>query len=296
MPARLLHHLRPLLVLAVLLLAPAALAPGAWAQDGQSRFAGLDGFLVHYKTWGKEGAPAVILIHGYTLDHSFWRHQVPALAKTHRVIALDSPGHGDSARPQDADYTMTLYARAVEAVAQDAGVSRAALIGHSMGLPVIHTVVRRGKLGVDKAVFVDGAILAQPTDPKMRAEHDKFMAAMKEGLRGPDYRLVLEQFFKGFTPKVPAADLKQMHARLRDADHRMVASTFDHFADADVWAPARFEVPVLALYARMSEAGVKDWLAATYPRHKLLVWDDVDHFPQLEQPQRVNKEIAEFLK
>jgi len=63
-----------------------------------------------------------------------------------------------------------------------------------------------------------------------------------------------------------------------------------------VWAPARFDVPVLALYARMSEAGVKDWLTATYPRHKLVVWDDVGHFPQLEQPQRVNKEILDFLK
>lgn len=282
--------LRPLFALLLLVAAP------AFAKDGESRFAGLDGFLVHYKTWGKADAPAVILIHGFTLDQSFWRHQVPALAKTRRVIALDSPGHGDSGRPQDVDYTMALYARAVEAVAADAGITHAALIGHSMGLPVIHTVIRRGVLTVDKAVFVDGAIMVPPADPAQRAARDKFFADMQAGLRGPDYRLVLEQFFKGFSGKVPAADMKQMQARLRDADQRMVTSTWQNFPAADVWVPARYDVPVLGLYAKMSEAGVKDWLAANYPKHTLRVWDDVDHFPQLEQPQRVNKEIVDFLR
>lgn len=285
--------LRPFLALVLLLVLPVA----AQAKDGESRFAGLDDFLIHYKVWGKAGDPAVILIHGFTLDQSLWRHQVPVLAKGHRVIALDSPGHGDSARPQDVTYSMTLYARAVEAVAKDAGVSRAALIGHSMGLPVIHTVLRRGQLTVDKVVFVDGAILAPHADAKARAEEEKFLAEMRAGLAGPDYRLVLEQkLFLPVTTKLSAADLKPMLARLRDVDHHMVADTFKHFTDPEVWAPARFDVPALGLYAKMSEAGVKDWLKANYPRHKLLVWDDVDHFPQLEQPQRVNREILDFLK
>lgn len=283
--------LRPLILLVALLVAAPALA-----KDGESRFAGLDGFLVHYKSWGKENAPAVILIHGFTLDQSFWRNQVPALAKTHRVIAMDSPGHGDSGWPRDVDYTMSLYARAVEAVAKDAGISHAALVGHSMGLPVIHTVIRRGQLKVDKAVFVDGAILAPAADPKVRAEQDKFMADMKAALKGPDYKLVLEQFFKGFMQKVPPAEAKQLLAKVHQADQHMVTSTFDHFTDADVWAPARFDVPVLGLYAKMSEPGVKQWLDATYPRNKLIVWDDVDHFPQLEQVERVNKVLVDFLK
>lgn len=282
--------LRPLLVFLLLLATPAA------AKDGESRFVGLDDFLIHYKSWGKPAAPAVILIHGFTLDQSSWRLQVPALTKTHRVIALDSPGHGDSGRPRDVEYSMGLYARAVEAVAKDAGITHAALIGHSMGLPVIHTVVRRGVLKVDKAVFVDGAIIAPPADAKARAERDKFFTDMQAGLKGPDYRLVLEQFFNGFMPKVPPAEAKRLLAKVREADQHMVSSTWEHFTDADVWAPARFDVPVLGLYAKMSAAGVNDWLAATYPKHQLVIWDDVDHFPQLEQPERVNKAIAEFLK
>lgn len=282
-----------LLVVALMLF---VFASPSFAKDGDSHFAGAGDFLVHYKSWGKAGAPAVILIHGFTLDQSFWRHQVPVLAKTHRVIVLDLPGHGESGRPRDLVYSMDTYAQAVEAVATDAGISHAVLIGHSMGLPVIHTVLRRGKLSVDKAVFVDGAILAPPADAKARAGQEKFMAEMKQGLRGPNYLLVLEQFFKGFTPKVSPDDARAISAKLREADQYVLSSTFDHFADPQVWAPARYDIPVLALYAKMSELGVKEWLAANYPNAKLVVWDDVDHFLQLEQPRRVNKAITDFLR
>ncbi|HSV29225.1 MAG TPA: alpha/beta hydrolase [Candidatus Omnitrophota bacterium] len=279
-----------------LLLVLLVVAMPAAAKDGASRFAGLDGFLVHYKSWGKASDEAVILIHGYGMDQSLWRLQVPALAKTHRVIAMDSPGHGDSARPKDAVFTMDLYARAVEAVAQDAGVKRAVLIGHSMGLPVIHTVLRRGKLAVTKAVFVDGAIVVPPTDPKKAAEQEKWMKDFSAALKTPEYRVALEQFFAGFSPKLPRAWKKEIGAKVRDVDQHMASSTFDHFADADVWAPARHDIPVLALYAEMSTEGAKDWLAANYPKARMVVWNDVDHFPQLEQPERVNKAILKFLK
>jgi non-heme chloroperoxidase len=181
-------------------------------------------------------------------------------------------------------------------VAKDAGVSHAVLIGHSMGLPVIHTVVRRNVLTVDKAVFLDGAIIETPAESKARAEQDKFFAGMNQGLKGPDYTLVLEKFFEGFMLKVPPKDARAIIAKVRESDQTMVASTFEHFRDADVWAPLRSDIPVLGLYAKTSEAGVKPWLDAHYPRNKLVVWSDVDHFLQLEQPQRVNKAIAEFLK
>jgi pimeloyl-ACP methyl ester carboxylesterase len=108
--------------------------------------------------------------------------------------------------------------------------------------------------------------------------------------------LVLEKFFEGFMPKVPPADARNIIAKVRESDQHMVSSTFAHFTDADVWAPLRSDVSVLGLYAKMSEAGVKEWLDAHYPKNKLVVWADVDHFPQLEQPKRVNKAIADFLK
>lgn len=266
----------------------------ARAKDGSDHYAGDDGLLIHYQSWG-QGSP-VILIHGFTLDGSFWSAQVPALAKSHQVIVVDLPGHGDSGKPRDAAYTMDFYAAAVEAVARDAGLSHAALVGHSMGLPIIHTLLRRGKLKVDKVVAIDGAIMAQPADAQAKAAQQAWMTGMIEGLRSPGYQLVLEQFFQTFTTKVSPAQKKRLLAKVHDIDQHVALSTFEHFADADVWAPARHDVPFLGLYAALSGAAAKDWLAKTYPKSTLVIWDDVDHFPQLTQPARVNKAIGDFLK
>ena len=276
--------LRAWAVLALLLMPSLAQA----AQGSESRYAPMDGILIHYQSWGK-GEPA-ILIHGFTLDGSFWRHQVPVLAKT-----LDLPGHGDSGKPADVQYSMDYYARAVEAVAKDAGIDHAALVGHSMGLPIIHSVLRRGMLKVDKVAFIDGAILAPPADAAARAAQEAWLKTMLEGLRGPNYQLVLEQFFLTFTTKVQGRQKRELLDKVRAIDQSVAVSTFEHFGDAPVWAPARYDVPALGLYAAQSRQGVKEWLAATYPRARLVVWDDVDHFPQLTQPLRVNKALVEFL-
>jgi pimeloyl-ACP methyl ester carboxylesterase len=282
---------RPLLLLVLLIAAPAA-----FARDAEQRFAPLDDFLVHYQSWGKVGDPAVILIHGFTLDGSFWNHQIPALAKTRRVIALDLPGHGQSGKPRDVAYTQILFARAVEAVAKDAGLDHVALVGHSMGLPVIHTVLRRGQIKVRRAAFIDGAIIIKPGDPAARAATEQFVAAMVQGLSSPGHDLVLEQFLVPMMTKTSPEERKRVLDKSRLTERHVAASTFEHMGDDAVWAPIRHDIPVLALYAKASSTGVKDWLAATYPKARLVIWDDVDHFPQIAKPERVNKELLDFLK
>lgn len=275
-----------LLLIAVLLLA----SPGAWAKgtDGESHFAGLDGFLVHYKTWGNKSGTPVILVHGFALDHTFWRHQIPVLAKTHQVIALDLPGHGGSGRPRDVEYTQTLYARAVEAVAHEVGISHAALVGHSMGLPIIHTVLRRGVLKVDKVAYVDGAI----ADKVPPAERDRLVTA----LESPNTQLVLEQFATPLMQKAPPALQQEIAARMRSVEQYVAVSTFRHISDEDVWAPLRSSVPALAVYSTMSSRGVREWMDAHYSKSRTIIWSDVDHFPQLEQPTRLNALLVDFLR
>lgn len=61
-----------------------------------------DGVKIHYMEMGR-GTP-VILIHGYTANSEgkwFKSGIAQALAKTHRVIAMDARGHGQSDKPHD---------------------------------------------------------------------------------------------------------------------------------------------------------------------------------------------------
>src|SRR6266404_9905896 len=105
-----------------------------FSADPGYKFAKLDGSRVRYQSHGR-GTKAIVLIHGWTCDASFWDRSVPALSAKYRVIAVDLPGHGGSDKPEIA-YTQQLFARAVDAVMEKAGVSRAVLMGHSMGAPV----------------------------------------------------------------------------------------------------------------------------------------------------------------
>src|ERR1039458_10340598 len=81
-----------------------------------------DGSRVHYESYGK-GQEAVVFIHGWPCDLTFWRGQAPVYEK-HRALLVDLPGHGQSEKP-DVAYTQERFARAIDAVMRDAGVTRA---------------------------------------------------------------------------------------------------------------------------------------------------------------------------
>src|SRR5437764_6662542 len=94
---------------------------------------------VHYESYG-QGKDAVVFIHGWTCDLTFWRGQAPVYEKQ-RALLIDLPGHGQSDKPEVA-YTQERFARAIDAVMRNAKVERAVLVGHSMGGPVALTFMR----------------------------------------------------------------------------------------------------------------------------------------------------------
>src|SRR5207244_1234309 len=100
------------------------------------RAASVDGLKIHSSSTG-QGPRTLVFVHGWTCDSSSWVEQVPAFAKSYRVITLDLPGHGQSDSPADGKFSMDLFARAVEAVREEAKADKIVLVGHSMGAPVI---------------------------------------------------------------------------------------------------------------------------------------------------------------
>ncbi|WP_405616874.1 alpha/beta fold hydrolase [Streptomyces sp. NBC_01508] len=97
-----------------------------------------DGSRPHIEVYGSEGAPAIVLIHGWTCSTLFWAAQIDALSADHRVIVYDQRGHGRSpavGRGGRGPYTTDALADDLEAVlgATLAPGERAVLAGHSMG-------------------------------------------------------------------------------------------------------------------------------------------------------------------
>ncbi|MFE1883743.1 alpha/beta fold hydrolase [Streptomyces diastatochromogenes] len=93
----------------------------------------VDGARLHVEVHGPEGAPPVVLSHGWTCSTAFWAAQIRELAADHRVIAYDQRGHGRS--PASHACTTEALADDLEAVLAQtlARGEKALVVGHSMG-------------------------------------------------------------------------------------------------------------------------------------------------------------------
>lgn len=91
----------------------------------------VQGASVHFRAWGPEGAPGVVLVHGGGAHSGWWDHIAPQLAIGRRVVAPDLTGHGDSDRRHE--YVRSVWAEEVVAVSAAAGLAKPTIIGHSMG-------------------------------------------------------------------------------------------------------------------------------------------------------------------
>lgn len=94
-----------------------------------------DGSRIHVELHGPEGAPAVVLAHGWTCNTRFWDAQVRDLAVDHRVVVYDQRGHGRTPEAGPGGYSTRALADDMEAVlkATLAPGQKAVLGGHSMG-------------------------------------------------------------------------------------------------------------------------------------------------------------------
>jgi pimeloyl-ACP methyl ester carboxylesterase len=88
------------------------------------------GVKINYHVTGE--GPAVVLIHGFLESTWMWKDIAPVLAKKHKVICVDLPGHGAS---ESIGYvhTMEEMAEAVMAVCKELKLRKVAVVGHSMG-------------------------------------------------------------------------------------------------------------------------------------------------------------------
>lgn len=78
-------------------------------------------------------APVVVFVHG--MGHwtqAAWDFLAAHLEETHRLVAFDLPGFGDSAKPE-ATYALDYFAMALREVVERCRLDRFALVGHSLG-------------------------------------------------------------------------------------------------------------------------------------------------------------------
>lgn len=106
------------------------LGGGCSSDDGPGTVASADGVSIAYESRGT-GAPALVFVHGWSIDRSYWSNQMDSFGSDHQVVAIDLAGHGESGLERE-EWTMESYAGDVVAVIEALDLQDVVLIGHSM--------------------------------------------------------------------------------------------------------------------------------------------------------------------
>ncbi|HIA14363.1 MAG TPA: alpha/beta hydrolase [Nitrospirales bacterium] len=113
----------------------------------------VDGYQLVYTVTGN--GPPIILLHGFGAQGWMWEYQQEALAKYFTVYTLDLLGHGYSDRPHIA-YTPDLFIDSVKGFMTELEMTRATLIGNSLGAGVAMGIALNYPHLTDKLVLIGG--------------------------------------------------------------------------------------------------------------------------------------------
>lgn len=254
---------------------------------------------LHYTSTGS-GEKTLILIHGWACDSSFFSEQIKALSATHRVIALDLPGHGQSESP--GILTMDLFAQATEAVRLHAKANKPILVGHSMGATVARQHVRLYPNSAAALVFLDGSIFQLPPGEQDRVRWSEMITALAKSFGPTNEKAVRERAISAFLSNM-YSDSTPRELRL-EILRKILATSPDTalgamqaMADLSIWREDSIQIPVLVLRAgKQKPPNEVPYLKGLFPRIKYKYMPGVSHFLMLEKPVEVNAEINNFLR
>jgi pimeloyl-ACP methyl ester carboxylesterase len=125
----------------------------------------LHGHRAVYRVAGS--GPTVVLIHGMVNSSRHWAAVAERLASSHRVVAPDLIGHGDSATPRG-DHSLGAHASSIRDLLTTIGVERATIVGHSLGGGVAMQFFYQFPQRTERLVLVSSGGLGREVSPLLR--------------------------------------------------------------------------------------------------------------------------------
>ena len=126
----------------------------------------LDGVGVFLREGGREGAPALLLPHGYPCSSYQYRNLIPALADRWHLVAPDFPGFGYSDTPPDFPHTFDGYADFLDRLVRRLGLRRYALYLHDYGSQIGLRLAIKAPERVAALIIQNGDIYEDALGPK----------------------------------------------------------------------------------------------------------------------------------
>ncbi len=265
----------------------------------------LPGLTVHLRDEGRRDGPVLMLLHGSNASLHTWQPWVARLGDRFRLISFDFPAHGLTGPAPDGQYTQAAYARVVDAVARNRGLTRFVLAGNSMGGGVAARYAADHPDRIAALVLVDasGAPYAgagRDTPLVLRLARAPVIRDIAASITPRS--LVAASFAGAVSVKsvMTPAMIDRYWELLRYPGNRV--ATIERFAQGySAVTPgdlARIGAPVLILWGREDRfipVASAAYFARYLPHRRMIVYDGVGHLPMEEVPDRSAADVAAFL-
>jgi pimeloyl-ACP methyl ester carboxylesterase len=251
------------------------------------------------------GGPPLVFIHGLGGCWQNWLLNIPAFMETHRVIALDLPGFGESQMPAE-EVSIRGYAKVVDGLCNELGIESVSVVGNSMGGFVGAEVALSFPTRVERLVLVSAAGLSieyRRREPLVTLARLWGASATWIGARGravitrPRMRRLGMQLLVRYPEKLsPALTYELVRGTGAPGFIPALKALLDHSYRDQL---PQIEVPVLVVWGRndmlVPRGDAREYVELIGANARREMFENTGHLPMIERPSRFNRLVAEFL-
>ncbi|MBU0903506.1 MAG: alpha/beta hydrolase [Gammaproteobacteria bacterium] len=270
-----------------------------------SQFVAIDGMLVHLRDQGPRDDPApIVLLHGTSASLHTWEGWVAALQDKRRVISLDLPGFGLTGPFPDNDYRIEHYSQFLAHVLDQLQVPRAVLAGNSFGGQLAWQFALDYPQRVERLVLVDAAgyprnATSVPIAFRL-AQIPELAPLMANLLPRPVIEASVRNVY-GDPNKVTDALIDRYYElALRAGNRGALRQRFIQAEGGRNYSRiSEINTPTLIIWGGRDEL-IPVVNAERFKRDikgsRLVLFDELGHVPQEEDPERTVKVLMDFLE
>ena len=275
------------------------------------QFADVNGIKICYEILG-EGAP-VFLIHGFGVTKEEWIGQFIPLSKHFKVIRFDNRGSGKSDHP-NYPFTMKMFADDVKGLMEAIGISKAHIVGWSVGGMLAQEFAINYPEKLNKLVLINTLPYWPGDEIALNMYRQSKIDALNARKADPVknfYDTATPGFSRKFKKELQADPKKKIHGLFsaedlieKDKQNPITVQDIDNYTHAlgkhnvlDRLPLIKSETLIItATHDRSTPLSMNQIIHDNIANSKLVIIDKGGHSSPIERAPEINQHIIEFLK
>jgi pimeloyl-ACP methyl ester carboxylesterase len=240
----------------------------------------------------------VVFLHAFPLQAAMWDYQIEALEGSHRCIAVDLPGFGQSPPPAEPhEASMQGWAALVIGVLDQLGVDRATIVGASMGGYLAMALLRHHPERVSQLVLADSR--ARSDDPSVAQRRTAQQDQLREGAEVASLAKETVEGLLSSGSMTRAELVEYVHALAGGADAEGWIAALEAMKDRpdSMLLLRQSDVRALVIVGELDRVTpiAEAMSLRSLLKGELVVVPNVGHLPNIEDPLAFNEALVAFL-